>query len=298
MPNLKPLASLMLVAATQPPAQPNADGTIPPEVAVQRGDYARARSVFTTHLLRRGPSPQTVPMQTTPAGVTEAEFRSGPLRLRAWIGLPPQRRERMPVVIFLHGGFGFGVEDWEMAAPYRAAGFVVIAPILRGENGQAGSFSLFYDEVDDVLAAADFTRHLPYVDRARIYLAGHSAGGTLALLTAAASGRFRAAVSFSASPDQVVFTRYGIRPADIPFDPASARELQMRSPLSWAGSLRVPTRLYFGTREAHWRLSSRRLVEVGRAAGRDVAVEEVEGGHESAVPEAMRRSIAFFRARD
>jgi dipeptidyl aminopeptidase/acylaminoacyl peptidase len=293
MPILKPLALLLLLAATQQ----NEDGTIVPEVAVQRGDYAGARARFRTNLRRHGPSPQHLAMPAAPAGVTEADFASGPLRLRAWIGFPEQRRRRMPVVIFLHGGFGFGIEDWEMAAPYRAAGFVVVMPILRGENGQAGEFSLFYDEVADVLAAEAFVRDQPYADRRHIYLAGHSIGGTLALLAAEASGRFRAVASLSASPDQIIFTRHGIRPGDVPFDPADMREQQMRSPLAYAASVRVPVRLYFGTREAHWRLSSRRLVAVARAAGRDVELNEIEGGHESAVPEEIRRSIAFFGAR-
>ena len=57
-------------------------------------------------------------------------------------------------MLFLHGGFQFGPEDWEMTWPYRAAGFIVMVPMLRGEDDQAGDFTMFYDEVDDVLAAA------------------------------------------------------------------------------------------------------------------------------------------------
>lgn len=293
----KPTALIACVLLTAMAPPPEEDGTIPPEVTVQRGDYARARAGFRTHLLREGPSPQRLARPTAPADVTEILYPSGPLRLRAWVGFPAGRRARMPVVIFLHGGFGFGIEDWAMATPWRAAGYVVVMPILRGENGQPGTFSLFYDEVDDVLAAAAFIRHQPWADPRRLYLAGHSSGGTLALLAAEASAGFRAVASFSASPDQVIFTRFGIPTSIVPYDPADRREQQMRSPLAYAASLRPPTRLYFGTREAHWRLSSRKTAQVARAAGRDVAVEEVEDGHESAVPEEIRRSIAFFRSR-
>src|ERR1051325_2502568 len=248
---------IMAMTALLVAARPNADGTLNPEVAVQPGDYSRARSTFHTRLLRAGPSPQALAIPALPAGVSETRFRSGALQLRAWIGFPAQRRPRMPVVIFLHGGFAFGIEDWDMTAPFRDAGYIVVMPILRGENGQAGAYSLFYDEVDDVLAAAAFTRRLPYVDRRHVFLAGHSAGGTLALLAAEASGGFRAAASFSASPDQVLFLRYGIRPERVPFDATDAREVEMRSPLAYAASLRNPTRLYFGAREAPWRLASR-----------------------------------------
>ncbi len=37
-------------------------------------------------------------------------------------------------------------------------------PIFRGENGQSGAFSCFYDEVDDVPAAAEYLIKQPYVD--------------------------------------------------------------------------------------------------------------------------------------
>jgi hypothetical protein len=72
--------------------------------------------------------------------------------LKAWIIEPAEARTKKPAVLFLHGGFAFGLDDWKMAEPYRAAGYVVMAPMLRGENGQAGFFSMFYDELNDVLA--------------------------------------------------------------------------------------------------------------------------------------------------
>ena len=74
-------------------------------------------------------------------------------------------------------------------------------PALRGENGLPGDFSGFYDETSDVLAAADVLRAQPGVDPERLYLAGHSVGGTLTLLAAMASPMFRAASAFSGSAD-------------------------------------------------------------------------------------------------
>ena len=91
--------------------------------------------------------------------------------------------------------FEFGAADWDMAVPYWEAGFVLMVPMLRGENGQPGTFSFLYDEVDDVLAAAAYLAQQPGVDSTQIFLAGHSAGGTLTLLAIEASGRFRAASS-------------------------------------------------------------------------------------------------------
>lgn len=275
----------------------NADGTVTPVVSVRREDYAVARAAFRTRLIREGGSPQGIPMPDTPEGVEQIAFPSGTLRLRAWIGMPARTSGPPPVVIFLHGGFAFGEEDFDMAAPYRAAGFAVVAPMLRGENGQPGTFSLFYDEVDDVLALARYLRRRPDVDGRRIYLAGHSTGGTIALLAAMTDRRFRAVASFSASPDQVLFVRHGIRPGDIPFDVGDGRELEMRSPLAFAASLKAPARLFYGSEEGFFRLGTERLAAIAAAAGLDVRARQIEGTHMSAVAAEIAESIAFFQSR-
>lgn len=265
-----------------------------PEVAIRSEPYIAARAQFTTNLTRRGPAPQHLDLLTPPEGVREIKFRSGDFTLRAWMNEPP--RGRSPLVIFLHGGFAFGQEDWDMTAAFREAGYLVVTPMLRGENSQPGVYSLFYDEVNDVLALEAHLRRQRFVDRRRIYIAGHSSGGTLALLSAMSTRHFRAAASFSASPDQVLFTRFGMRPQQIPFDVADARELEMRSPLSFAASLRTPTRIYFGNEEPHFRLSSRRTAELAAQAGADVQTVELEGDHFSALEREIPAAIAFFRA--
>jgi dipeptidyl aminopeptidase/acylaminoacyl peptidase len=275
------------------PSPPKGDD-LAPVVEVQDEDYARARSQFRTNLRRAGPAPQPSSPVKPPPGVTEVEYASGELRLKAWVNRPADVGHKHPAVLFLHGGFAFGSDDWEMSQPYRAAGFVVLAPMLRGENGQPGAFTLWYDEVDDVLAAAEFLGRQPYVDASRMYVAGASAGGTLALLAAAASDRFRAAASFSASPDQALLVRHA--KIDLPFDTADPRELRLRSPLAYAGSLKCPARIYYGTRD-HFVLTSRRTAEVARKRGLDVEAVQIEGDHGSSVPPAIEKSIPFFQGK-
>ena len=272
------------------------DPRVPPEVVIQAEDYAEARQAFSTTLVKRGPSPQKPPALEASASADTVSFRSGLLTLHAWISHPATAAPGLrPAVLFLHGGFQFGPEDWEMTWPYRAAGFIVMVPMLRGEDNQAGDFTMFYDEVDDVLAAATFLAHQPGVDATQLFLAGHSVGGTMALLAAMTTNQFRAVASFSGSPDQVIYCRLGVPPSIIPFDTTNAREFVVRSPLAYATSLKSPARLYYGTRELHWDLTTRKLVELARARGLDVESLQVEGGHESSVPEAMALSIAFFR---
>jgi dipeptidyl aminopeptidase/acylaminoacyl peptidase len=272
------------------------EGLIAPEVATRSGDYATARRTFHTSLRVRGPAPEPDSMPRAPEGVTVLTYPSGDLRLVAWIARPAtSATRRLPAVLFLHGGFSFGPHDWTMCQAFRDSGYVVMTPTFRGENRQAGAFSLFYDEVDDVLAAADRLAKEPYVDRGRLYVVGHSNGGTLALLAAMASKRFRGAVSFSGSPDQAIFCKYGFE-GPVPFDSTAVREYEMRSPLSYAASFHCPARAYYGTKEPHFHLSTQKMVAAARANGCDVEAARVEGNHFSALKEERIRAIEFFRS--
>jgi acetyl esterase/lipase len=100
----------------------------------------------------------------------------------------------------------------------------------------------FLGEVDDVLAAAEFLAQQKYVDPGRIYLGGHSTGGTLVLLVAEYSDRFRAVFSFGPADD---VSGYG--PEYTPFDRSNPREVELRSPGRWLASIKTPTFVFEGT---------------------------------------------------
>lgn len=277
----------------KPPAPPS----FAPAVAVQDQDYAKARQTFHTKLLRQGPAPQSWEPLTAPAGVSEVEYPSGDLRLKAWVSRPAAGdKRRYPAVLFLHGGHAFAPGDWQMSQPFRDAGFVVLAPILRGENGQAGTYTMFYDEVEDVVAAAEYLRHQSYVDPSRLYVAGHSVGGTMAMLAAMTYRHFRAASSLSGSPDQVIYVKYAPGGKDrAPFDTTNPRELEMRSPLAFAASFKCPVRIYYGSQEPHFDLTSKRTAEIGREHKIDAEAVAVEGNHMTEVPRSMKLAIEFFQ---
>lgn len=76
-----------------------------------------------------------------------------------------------------------------------------MSPSLRGGNTNPGVKEGFLGEVDDVLAAANYFEKQKYVDPKRIYLGGHSTGGTLVLLVSEGSPRFRAVFSFGPAGD-------------------------------------------------------------------------------------------------
>ncbi|HTU93466.1 MAG TPA: alpha/beta fold hydrolase [Gemmataceae bacterium] len=264
----------------------------------QTEDYAQARQRFQTKLLRKGAAPQEWQVEPAPAGVRELPYQSGNLTLRTWVSEPPADGKRRPAVLFLHGGFAFGADDWEQTQPFRDAGFVVMTPTLRGENGLPGSYSMFYNEVDDVLAAAETLANLSYVDSKRIYIAGHSVGGTMTMLAAMTSNRFCAAASFSGSPDQAAWARMQpplMQPRVVPFNRADQREFQMRSPLAFPRSFKCPLRIYYGSQEFFFAASSQTLAQLAKAAGLDVEALSVPGDHLSMVEPAMQKAIAFFQ---
>jgi dienelactone hydrolase len=266
------------------------------ELELQPGDYAQDRVQFRTKLLvQRGSHQPWQPVQP-PAGVEEVEYPSGNLRLKAWLNPPAAGKAKLPAVLFLHAGFAFDQSDWDMAQPYRDAGYVVMTPLLRGENGLPGNFTLFFDEVNDVLAAGDYLSKLDYVDPKRVFVAGHSCGGTLTLLAAMASNRFRAAASLSGSPDQLHITQEGFEMR--PFDTTDIREFELRSPLAYATSFKCPVRLYYGNLENQLRPSTLRTASFAKARKLDVEAVQVPGNHLTAVEPAIKKSIEFFRQKE
>jgi acetyl esterase/lipase len=92
-----------------------------------------------------------------------------------------------------------------------------------------------YGEVDDLLAAADELAKQDYVDPQRIYLGGHSTGGTLALLAAECSSRFRAVFSFGPAEN---VAGYGAN--NLPFSITDRREVELRAPILWLDAVRTP----------------------------------------------------------
>jgi alpha-beta hydrolase superfamily lysophospholipase len=168
-----------------------ANGGLSVPVPTAARGYAAAPAQFHTRLIKHGPAPQAWRPYSMPDDAYTVDYTSSGLQLRAWLSHSADSTPH-PAVLLVHGGAAFDTDDWRTSQPLRDAGFIVMTPILRGEGDQPGDYSMFYDEVDDVFAAAEVLARQPGVDPRQIYLAGYSAGGSLALLAALASQRFRA----------------------------------------------------------------------------------------------------------
>ena len=120
-------------------------------------------------------------------------------------------------------------------------------PSLRGGNDNPGQRESFFGEVDDILAAREFLAKQEYVDPARIYLGGHSTGGTLVLLVAECSEhQFRAVFSFGPVED---VEGYGSEYLHL--DTSNRRELELRSPIRWLNSIKTPVFVFEGVRDGN-----------------------------------------------
>lgn len=211
-----------------------------------------ARRGYQTQLQRqeREQEPLDVPPEDVFALVT---FPAAPGPLAAYVSQPPQPNQRYPAMIWLTGGFpvgGIGASAWEPADPandqsakvYRERGMIMMYPTLRGTYGNPGVQEGFYGEVDDVIAAAEYLAKQPFVDPERIYLGGHSTGGTLALLVAEATDLFRGVVSFGPVEDpffygeDTLLHKRGI-----------VRERLLRAPINFVGFVQSPTVVVEGT---------------------------------------------------
>ena len=270
---------------------------VPAEPQQMSGDYEHERGRFRTRLLSKGPAPDKFEPLVAPPGADQVFYRSGyggELELVGWVSQYERTPKPKPAVLFLHGGNAIGQGHWLLAKPYIDAGYVVMIPSMRGENGQKGNFSGFYDEVEDVLAASERLRHLPGVDPHRLFIAGHSIGGTLTMLASMASKRFRAAAPISGNPDAFAFfNRY---PQDIRFDDKNPREFQMRSPVCYAHSFKCPVKVMHGSEEVHFTTRVGLLSKRATVGGVKMEVAVLPGGHTTALPAEIEQSIQFFKS--
>ena len=254
---LLPLLLLLTFAACNKqdapkPAPPPVDPSDPPvDTSVSLADARKA------HKPARGTQRSGEPVEDPPAELFRKVKYDSPVgKLSAYLTPDPKDGKKRPAVVWITGGDCNSIgnvwtfpkrENDQTARQYREAGIVMMFPSLRGGNDTPGYKEGYYGEVDDVIAAADFLAKQPHVDPKRIYLGGHSTGGTLVLLVAEMTDRFRAVFSFGPVDDPM---RYG-KGEYTPFDTTNPREVELRSPGRWLHSIKSPTFVFEGTEDGN-----------------------------------------------
>lgn len=216
-------------------------------------NLVEARSGFQSKFIARGG--KRAPAPTPPQTLRVVGYPSPVGELTAYLTPDPGDGRKMPAIIWIKGGdcnsIGAVWDDPpegndQTARQFRREGVVVMYPSLRGGNQNPGQKEGFLGEVDDVLAARDFLAKQAHVDPQRIYLGGHSTGGTLALLVAEYSDKFRAVFSFGPVSD---VSAYEVE--HLPFDVRDPDELRVRSPIHWVSAIRTPTFVFEGARQSN-----------------------------------------------
>ena len=143
------------------------------------------------------------------------------------------------------------MENDQTGKAFREAGIIMMIPSFRGENANPGQYEMFYGEINDLESAREYLAKMPYVDPARIYVAGHSTGGTKVLLGNEFSNGFRAAFSLGGIPDLKLRIEGGSMMVAVPFNQSNPEEFRLRSPRTFITSLHSPT-FYFEGEESYW----------------------------------------------
>ncbi len=215
-----------------------------------------ARRGFKTRLIRKESSREPVPAPP-PHLFLQVSYDSAVGPLSAYLSPDPRDGKKHPAIVWITGGDCNSIGDvWSVAPPqddqtasaFRMAGIIMMFPSLRGGNTNPGFKEGFFGEVDDVLSAADHLARQDYVDPARIYLGGHSTGGTLVLLVAACSDRFRAIFSFGPVEDVIMYAA-SLGKGFLPFDVSDGNELKVRAPAVWLDCIKSPTFVMEGMRQ-------------------------------------------------
>lgn len=194
--------------------------------------------------------------------------------MAAYLSPDPQDGQKHPAAIWIHGGYG-GIGDWfweenfdklndQSGRALRQAGIIMMIPSFRGENANPGQYQMFYGELDDLKAALEYLKQLPYVDPNRIYLIGHSTGGTTVLLANEYIDGFRAAFSFGGVPDLKMRIKAGPMSVAIPFNQKNDKEFALRSPRTYITSIKSPTFYFEGEEDSYFLPQFRELNQIAQ----------------------------------
>lgn len=207
--------------------------------------FAEAHDAFETKLVKQTNDKHSIP--EPPESVFELEYFDSKVgELAAYVSSNPGDSQKHPLIIWVAGGWGNDIDEFawsypewdndQTASAFREAGILMMYPSFRGANGNPGYYETLFGEVDDIVSAYEYAASLSYVDPDRIYLGGHSTGGTKVLLASEYTDKFRAV--FSLGPvDNVKYHN----PTQFTFDTSNKEEYKMRSPIWWLEDIKSPT---------------------------------------------------------
>ena len=67
--------------------------------------FLKSRKSFKTNLIRKMLPPDDQKSLIPPPNVREVYYYSDDLKLKAWLCIPEKKKEKMPAIVYFHGGF-------------------------------------------------------------------------------------------------------------------------------------------------------------------------------------------------
>lgn len=256
----------------------------------QGASFQQLRAGFQTRLTKTSPAPQRWDDEDSPPGVKKVRYPSAGRELLAWVSALPADGSKRAAVVYLHGGFAFGADDYADCKPLLDAGFIVMCPTYRGENGNPGNYELFLGEVDDAVAAARWLATQPGVDAERMYAFGHSVGGGVAsLLSLIDDVPVRLTGGAGGLYPNEVFAEWA-EMGMVRFNPTDATECRVRRLLGNVADMRRPHFAYIGQQDSLRLFLSTMQKEAGLSNGK-LTVATVPGDHGGSLRPAMKEFL-------
>jgi pimeloyl-ACP methyl ester carboxylesterase len=204
---------------------------------------------------------------------------------------------QVPAVVYFHGGFSLDPLDFEDCRAFLEAGYAVLTPTLRGENGNPGDFELLYGEVDDARAAIAWLATNPEVNAQRIYTFGHSIGGAIsALLSLWDDVPVRLSGSAAGLHPPQIFRAWSVsEPTWVPFDATNEIETRLRLLAGNMAYMQTGHIAYMG-RDDVLSQGIDPLRNEAEQSGANLKINLVDGDHLASLPPAVAAFEAEIQA--
>lgn len=255
--------------------------------------------------------------QPVPESVVLEEYSVAETGRAVWIYTPRDAPEgqRLPCVLiapagsYLMDGVTLGEGDMAEHLPYVEAGFVVVGydltgplPEDPGEEDIVKCVTAFTGRDGGIEDARDAIKlaleKCPMIDPERLFVAGHSSAGTLALMLAQTAPKLRGCVAYAPVAD--LHARYG----DESMDTLKEAGVDLRgyadrfSPIRRVADLKCPVLIFHAADDhnvdpAELRVYAEEAKKAGKAVER---IEVADGGHyDSMIDPGISKGIAFLK---
>ena len=184
-------------------------------------------------------------------------------RVQGWLLFPKEMKEKMPLVVQVHGGpSSAAISQWPQLnlAALVANGYAVLMPNPRGSYGQGEAFTqanvkdFGYGDLRDIVRGVDAAVAAAPIDKDRVGIWGWSYGGYMTMWAVTQTQRFKAAVSGAGLSNwQSYYGQNSIDQWMIPFFGASVYDdpaiYRRSSPIEFIKNVKTPTLVVVGDRD-------------------------------------------------